>query len=157
MSDYLGQTLSRPEGYAPTPRRYGERSHAPRRRADFWFQRDNEDDFTCERESERHAISGVAETVEQKFYRLRDQWRAERGHSSSSADLILHPAYQKIISLGRPVVPLILRELAQRPDRWYWALFVITEQDPVPAKDRGNSKAMTAAWLNWGKQRRYRW
>ena len=65
----------------------------------------------------------------------------------------MHPAYQAIIGMGAPVIPFLLRELATVPDRWYWALCAITEEDPVPAKDRGNSEAMTRAWLEWAKAR----
>jgi hypothetical protein len=95
--------------------------------------------------------------IEKKFLRLRDEWKSARGHHSDTESLVLHPAYQKIIGMGPDVVPLLLRELATSPDRWFWALRVITEEDPVPVADRGNSKAMTRAWLEWGKERGYHW
>src|SRR5262245_14241574 len=95
--------------------------------------------------------------VERKFIRLRDGWKSRRGHESSTLALVMHPAYQSIIGMGRDVVPLILRELASCPDRWFWALRAITEEDPVRPEDRGNSKAMTQAWLRWGKEQGYQW
>jgi hypothetical protein len=101
--------------------------------------------------------SDAAAAVEKKFLRLRDEWHAQRGHHSDTLSLVTHPAYQKIIGIGPPAIPLLLRELATRPDRWFWALRAITEEDPVPPADRGNSQAMTRAWLEWGQARRYQW
>jgi hypothetical protein len=57
--------------------------------------------------------------IEEQFRRQADAWKAGRGPSSIVADLIAHPAYQQIIAMGRPVVPLILRELEQQPDHSY--------------------------------------
>jgi hypothetical protein len=91
--------------------------------------------------------------AERKFTRLRDEWKAKRGHHSDTLTLVMHPAYQSIIGMGPDAIPFLLRELATRPDRWFWALRAITEEDPVPPEDRGNSEAMTRAWLEWGKAR----
>ncbi len=66
-------------------------------------------------------------------------------------DMILHPAYQQIIGLGRGALPLILEELAQQPNYWFWALFAISGEDPVNVEDQSDLEKMTAAWLNWGK------
>ena len=95
--------------------------------------------------------------VKKKFIRLRDEWKANRGHHSDTVSLVVHPAYQKIIGMGPEVIPLLLHELATSPDRWFWALRAITEEDPVPADDRGNSAAMVRAWLEWGKEHGYQW
>jgi len=93
--------------------------------------------------------------VERRFNSLRDEWKAKRGHHSETAKLVMHPAYQQIIGIGPDAIPLILRELAAAPDRWYWALRAISGEDPVPASMRGDSEAMTKAWLDWGKARGY--
>jgi hypothetical protein len=69
--------------------------------------------------------------------------------------LVRHPAYQAIIALGRPAVPLLLRELAREPDHWFGALKAITGDDPVPPRSRGKLHEMTAAWLAWGKTHGY--
>jgi hypothetical protein len=94
--------------------------------------------------------------AEQKFVRLRDEWRSKRGHHSDTASLVMHDAYQRIIGMGHAAIPFLLRELAERPDRWFWALRAITEQDPVPQEDRGNGKVMARAWLQWGREHGYR-
>jgi len=50
---------------------------------------------------------------------------------------------------------LILEELQREPDRWFWALESITEQNPVPPLVNGNVRLMAQAWIDWGKQQRY--
>jgi hypothetical protein len=91
------------------------------------------------------------ESIEQRLRRLESQWRAETGNLSSSTKIIAHPAFQQIIALGREVVPLILRDLEERPRLWVWALPGITGANPVPESDRGNIAKMSDAWLKWGK------
>ena len=98
------------------------------------------------------------EALEKKFIRLRDEWKSQRGHESSSARLAMHPAYQKIIGMGPAVLPLLFRELAcQDPEGWFWALRAITEADPVPPEVRGDGMKMARAWLEWGKQQGLQW
>jgi hypothetical protein len=97
------------------------------------------------------------DVVELKFIRLRDEWKSQRGPLSSTAKLAMHPAYQKIIGMGPVAVPLLLRELENNLDSWFWALRAITEEDPVPDACRGDGKAMANAWLQWGKERGYQW
>ena len=96
-----------------------------------------------------------AETVEQRFRRLEATWLASVGFSSSSVVLRNDPAFQEIISLGEAVVPLMLRDLRERPRLWVWALPRITGEDPVPAADRGDIGKMTEAWLRWGREHGY--
>jgi hypothetical protein len=96
------------------------------------------------------------ETIEQRFRRLEATWIAEVGHSSSSRVLSQHPAFRDIVGLGPAVVPLMLRDLAERPRLWVWALSEITRADPVPASDRGNMAKMREAWLRWGRANGYR-
>jgi len=64
----------------------------------------------------------------------------------------LHPAYQQIIGMGRSAIPLLLDELQQEPDHWFWALSAITGEDPVPLHMRGNVAGMTESWLKWGRE-----
>ena len=72
------------------------------------------------------------------------------GPTSSISDMVLHSAYQRIIGVGVEVLPLIMKELQDDPDHWFWALHSITEDDPVPEESRGNLAEMTEAWLAWG-------
>ena len=89
------------------------------------------------------------------FSELVERWRAETAFLSSVNELVLHPAYQRIIGLGPAAVPLLLSELQRQPDHWFWALHAITGENPVPATDAGNVQKMADAWLKWGKERGY--
>jgi hypothetical protein len=43
-----------------------------------------------------------------------------------------HPAYRRIIDMGRDTVPYILEDLVQNgPDDWFWALTTITGENPI--------------------------
>jgi hypothetical protein len=103
------------------------------------------------------AETSPAESVEERFRRLEATWLAEVGYSSSSTVLRGHPAFQEIIAMGEAVVPFMLRDLAERPRLWVWALSQITGADPVPPSARGNIAEMSAAWLRWGREHGYRW
>ncbi|MBW4644076.1 MAG: hypothetical protein KME23_13990 [Goleter apudmare HA4340-LM2] len=63
----------------------------------------------------------VIETVEIEttFLELAAQWRRETGMLSNISKISMHPAYQRIIGLGQPVVPLIMKELEHEPDHWF--------------------------------------
>jgi len=101
-------------------------------------------------QAERPLLNGP--DLERKFHELVSDWRAEVAPLSSSKARVQHPAYRAIIALGPRVVPLLLRELEQRPNHWFAALRSLTGADPVPSTDRGRIGAMTAAWVTWGKE-----
>ena len=96
------------------------------------------------------------ETPEEHFHRLKTTWIAETAYLSSSADILNHPAFLEIIHLGEAVVPLILRDLDQRPRFWAWALSQIVGVNPVPEADRRNTAKISEAWLRWGREQGYR-
>jgi hypothetical protein len=92
-------------------------------------------------------------SLEEEFGRLAARWRDETEHLSST-DVFTHSDYQRIIGLGARVVPLLLRDLATTGAHWFWALRAITGENPVRAEDAGSVRKMTAAWLEWGEERR---
>jgi hypothetical protein len=94
----------------------------------------------------------------ERFERLLEAGRVERGAISSITEMSMCPAYQHIIGMGETAVPLIFGRLAEEgddPDQWFWALKSITEADPVPEEDRGDFLAMSRAWLQWGSEHGY--
>ncbi len=95
--------------------------------------------------------------LEAKFHQLASRWRDEVSSISSLTHISLHPAYQQIIGLGPAVIPLLLRELEQRPDHWFWALKAITGEDPVKPEHRGRLRQMAEDWLRWGREHGYEW
>jgi hypothetical protein len=95
------------------------------------------------------------ENVENKFVSLAEKWYLETLHSSGYLDKVLHPAYQRIIGLGKEVIPFILRELQDEPSEWFWALRALTGEDPTTKEPAGNREKLAEAWLNWGKENGY--
>jgi hypothetical protein len=94
-------------------------------------------------------------SLEEQFKNLSQRWKSERGPISSISRMAIHPAYQQIIGLGEAVVPLILNELEENPDHWFWALHAITGDNPVKHQEEGNVRAMAQSWVSWGKQQGY--
>ncbi len=88
-----------------------------------------------------------------KFRAYAETWRRETLHVSSLTKITSHPAYQAIISMGKPVLPLLLDELRVRPDHWLVALHEITVVDPA-APGSSFSEAVEA-WLKWGRENGY--
>lgn len=93
--------------------------------------------------------------LEESFARLVYQWKKETRGVSSSTSIALHPAYQQIIAMGEPCIPLLLRELSRGSGRWFWALESITGENPVPPEFQGKTKYMVRFWLDWGKEKGY--
>ena len=94
------------------------------------------------------------------FQQFAQQWRAERGATSSLTEIFLSPGYQRIIAMGENAIPLILRQIEREgdnPDHWGWALHIITGEDPVPPEAIGDVVQIARAWLAWAKGRYYAW
>src|SRR5271154_3011249 len=89
------------------------------------------------------------ENIENKFNELVRLWKNARSATSSSTVIAMDPAYQRIIGMGEPALPFILRELSKELDHWFWALKSISGEDPIPTEQRGKMKQMAARWLQW--------
>ena len=96
-------------------------------------------------------LTRQSSSLEFTFSELVDVWKKESASTSSLHELIMHPAYQRIIGLGISAVPLLLRELQRAPDHWFWALTSITGENPVKEEQTGKLKEMTQSWIDWGK------
>ena len=93
-----------------------------------------------------------------RFQELVREWKSRRSASSSVAEIVSHPAYQRIIGMGERAVPLILNQLrleGSKPAHWFWALNAITVEQPVSQSDRGDLVKMSQAWLEWGSRNGY--
>ena len=90
--------------------------------------------------------------LETQFQEHKEKWRNETAVHSSITMKAMHPSYQRIIGMGPQVLPLIMRELRNNPDHWFWALNAITGENPVPPEDAGYIDKMTKAWLDYGKR-----
>lgn len=97
-----------------------------------------------------------SESFEERFRRLEAVWREETYVLSDAGKIIGHPAFQEIISMGKAVVPLMMKDLEKRSGLWVWALPRIMGENPVSLADGGNIPKMTEAWLRWGREHGYR-
>jgi len=88
--------------------------------------------------------------LKMEFERLSRKWKEETFFQSSLSALYTHPAYQRIIGMGRPALPFVLRDLEQSPVRWFYALRFMAGKDVA----RGIEDFETArkTWLNWGQE-----
>jgi hypothetical protein len=96
-----------------------------------------------------------ADRVKTEFYTLARAWKSDRRATSSSTSIAMHPAYQKIIGLGKPALPFILSELERDVDHWFWALASIANENPVPLQTRGKMQEMAKVWIGWGRSKGY--
>ena len=95
--------------------------------------------------------AGDAGMRPRQFRQLAAQWKAETAGHSSPRAITGHPAYQQIIEMGPPAVPLILQDLAENGGWWYPALRALTGANPVPESAKGRPPQNDAAWLEWGR------
>jgi hypothetical protein len=95
---------------------------------------------------------------EAKFERLVKSWQRQTAVHSSVMKIVMHPAYQQMIGMGKTALPFIFARLKaeqEEPDHWFWALAAITEENPVPKESRGRLAEMADAWLRWGSENKY--
>jgi len=92
-------------------------------------------------------------SLEFEFARLTLEWKTETEFESSVTRIAMHPSYQRIIGMGPVALPLILRDLEDTHDAWFWALRAITGEDPIAYEERGVIHLMALAWVRWGVRR----
>ncbi len=112
----------------------------------WWdFDKKARDEFHGTVTSKEITRSRVKFAFEEYRKKLKEQTR----FSSSLSDRFENLHYQKIIALGKEVVPVLIHELETRPDHWFYALFCITHENPISDEHAGDLLAMTADWLEW--------
>ena len=95
-------------------------------------------------------------SLEAEFQRCAAAWKRDTGHLSVEGEIATHEAYQSIISMGAPAIPLILEDLRQEPHHWFIALDELTGESPeLPEEDWGSINALSDAWVKWGKSKGY--
>ncbi len=90
-----------------------------------------------------------------RFTMLAATWKYETEMLSSVSDVILNRAYQQIIAMGHEAIPYILSQMQIHRDHWFWALEVITGENPILSEHRGDMRQMTEDWLKWGREHGY--
>lgn len=78
-------------------------------------------------------------------------WSQETQYISSVSEKWSHFAYQCIIEMGEPAIPLILEQVELGGRLWTRALASISGENP--AEDTQTHEEARDAWVNWGKER----
>lgn len=89
------------------------------------------------------------------FSKLAEQWRQETLNFSNPHKILLHPAYLRIIGLGKEAVPFILEDLRKKGGHWFTALEAITGENPTLAEHSGSMKLSAEDWIKWGVEQGY--
>ena len=102
-------------------------------------------------------VSGVS--LAERFRTQADKWARETQHLSSPAQMMAHPSYQAILGMAqenkREVIRLLLLDLLQNRNEWFWALSYLTQDNPIKPSDVGKIDRMISAWLNWGRKNEF--
>jgi len=108
-------------------------------------------EYVVRRSRAKRPVDGADENLELRrlFGELADIWRRETRGVPFLITRVTHWAYQRIMGLGPEVLPLILHELEQQSDHWYWALNAISGEDPAEGVEDFEEAA--ARWLEWGR------
>ena len=102
--------------------------------------------------------SAKAAEMEATFNKLAEQIKKDPGFSSHIADRVNHPAYEEVIRMGEPALPLIFQYMEEgKGGFWFHALTAITETDPIPKDLWGKIREMENVWLTWAREQGYRW
>lgn len=105
------------------------------------------------------AAAEPAENIEQRFNRLKADWKAATVYHSNPSIIMRHPAMRAIVAMGDDVVPIILRELSLVPSMGLiWALGEITGENIAPPKvENGfvqwSLAEQVQAWQQWGHEK----
>lgn len=88
-----------------------------------------------------------------EFNTLARKWKRETGFHSSLSEKFMHPSYQRIMAIGKPVLRYILRDLQLTSAHWFHALRYIANEDvAVGCKTVGEART---AWIEWGYNNGY--
>ena len=110
----------------------------------------------------KYNIQGQEQSLDisQRFDALVKQWNQETIDLSSLTEILSHKSYLAIIALGRPALPLLFREIEERPNFWFTALEAILRASGEYAEfideaNFGDLQSITDEWISWGKRHGY--
>lgn len=93
------------------------------------------------------------EALERTFVLLADLWRRDTMNLSSVGQMMDHPAYECLLAIGPPVLPLVMLRLEREPDpRWFPLLRDLTGDNPVPKEHAGYVERMAEDWIAWHRE-----
>lgn len=89
--------------------------------------------------------------LQKRFDFLKAIWKSETIFVSNAHDIINNAAYRNIISLGRDILPFIFADLKVNDNHWFYALEIITGQNPIKAEHKGVVPLMKQDWIDWAE------
>lgn len=90
--------------------------------------------------------------LDRKFSMLKSVWENDTIFSSSISEITNHPAYYAVIKLGREIIPLIIQDLQTTNNHWFYALEILTGENPIRPEHRGNIEQMKNDWIDWANR-----
>lgn len=88
-----------------------------------------------------------------EFEKLVVQWKEDTFAVSSLTKKYNHPAYIRIMAMGKDGIRLVLQELQRSGGRWFYALKFMAGENVSEGMD--NFEDAKAAWLEWGLKNHY--
>lgn len=88
-------------------------------------------------------------TIEEKFNFLKNKWEKETAPISSVSEIINNKNYLEILKMGEIIIPLVIKDLEETNNHWFYLLFSLTGENPVPKKNAGDMVKMTNDWVKW--------
>ena len=86
---------------------------------------------------------------------LADQWAADTAFESSGSKLFSNPNYLQVMALGPSAIPHILQRMLRTGEHWFFALSMISRENPVPPKASGDIPTTIKCWKEWGRANGY--
>lgn len=90
--------------------------------------------------------------LSKKFDFYSGIWKTETMFSSNSSEITNNSAYRSIIGLGKDIIPFIIEDLKQSENHWFYALELLTGENPIKSEHRGIINLMKSDWLNWAER-----
>ena len=91
--------------------------------------------------------------IRQAFLEHAELWWQETRLLSSIQAKIFNVHYQRIIGMGKPVLPFVFSFLRDRGGQWYWALECITGENPAAKAD--SLQDAKRIWLAYATEHKY--
>src|SRR5690348_13941393 len=102
-----------------------------------------------------YALEIYEKALKQIFDARVREWMEDTRWHSSIGSITHHPQFQELVSMGQPIMPLVLQRLVSGDLHVHW--FPLLKDlakgaDPVPAESRGHIADMAAQWVAWGRR-----
>jgi hypothetical protein len=96
----------------------------------------------------------ISNSIEGYFNYLYNEWQKEIKFISFMGNNT-NEYYNKIINLGKPVMPYIINKLRKEPCHLFIALSEITSENPVKQEHQGLIHEMASDWIHWWDMKNY--